>query len=101
MKLGIVAYLMEDELNTLYLYRKDIPWTILASLWYLLKLINFLSGAVGEGRVEGLPSRQNVRSVRYKPDFDQAISTRKDQGRLPRKGTAGGLVFLSLPRYSL
>jgi len=68
MRPGIAACLMGDEPNALDLNRINIPWTILASLWYLLKLISFFSGAVGEGRVEGLPSRQNVRSVRYKPD---------------------------------
>ena len=40
------------------------PCTILASLWYLLKLSSFLFWFIGEARCEGLPSRQKVTSVR-------------------------------------
>lgn len=43
------------------------PWTIRASLWYLLKFKSFLLLFNGEARWDGLPSRQNVTSVRYKP----------------------------------
>lgn len=52
-----------------------IPCTILASLWYLLKLSNFLSGDFGEVRCEGLPSRQKVMSVKYRPMPDARFST--------------------------
>lgn len=41
-----------------------LPCTILANLWYLLKLSNFLSGFEGEGLKLGLPSRQKVTSVK-------------------------------------
>lgn len=55
-----------------------------ASLWNLVKLISILPGACGEARMFGLPSRQKVRSVRYRP----------------RNGTAGGVVLRSRVRYS-
>ena len=48
--------------------RPLLPWTILAILWYLLKLISFFSGAKGDARWDGFPSRQKVTSVRYRPD---------------------------------
>jgi hypothetical protein len=44
-----------------------LPCTIRASLWYLLKLSSFLLGLLGDARCDGLPSRQNVKSVRYSP----------------------------------
>jgi len=43
---------------------QGIPWTILASLWYLLKFRSDLLGSVGAALCDGLPSRQKVTSVR-------------------------------------
>lgn len=60
--LHILVLCMRTELRTNT--RKDAPWTIRASLWYLLKLMSFFSGALGDVRCEGLPSRQNVKSVK-------------------------------------
>jgi len=40
------------------------PWTIRASLWYLLKLRSFFPEGPGESRNEGFPSRQKVTSVK-------------------------------------
>ena len=44
-----------------------LPWAIRANLWYLLKFNSCLCGAVGDERYEGFPSRQKVRSVKYRP----------------------------------
>lgn len=59
-----VCSMVRTEAKDSFWAFESVPCTILASLWYLLKFSNFLSGLEGEGLKLGLPSRQKVTSVR-------------------------------------